>query len=306
MEIIQKTPCLPEDFSRMFVLANQCDQDAFHIADLPYRFSSWAFDSPENACLWTDTNGKLLAWAVMQSPFWTIDLVLNPEFFRVLFPRILSWVDQRAFQIRDSIYGHSAWFMTTFSEQSKTIRSLEKSGFICQSFLAENAWSKVWMERSPTKVLRKYPLPDGYRIRPFGGDPEVPDYVTLHQETFETKNMTLAWRARTIRQTAYHPEFDLLVEAPDGRICAFCIAWINASNPDDLVAQIEPLGCHPEFRNLALGRVLLAEMLNRLFESGVQRIGVETDGYRETAFRLYQSLGFEVKREILVFRKDYF
>ena len=305
MEFTQKTPSLPNDFSLMVELANQFREDSFHVSDLPYRFSSWALDDPENACFWYDENGKLLAWAVMQTPFWTVDLVLNPQFARYLFPRILTWIDQRARSIRVGKYGHSAWYIPTFSEQSHFIRVLEKDGFICQSFLDENAWSKVWMERSNSSVSRKYLLPPGFIIRTLLGNEEVPSYVYLHQETFETKNMTIPWRENTIRQSSYRADFDLVIEAPDGRLVAFCIAWINEFDPTERIAQIEPLGCHPDFRNLALGRIILADMLERLFETGIQKINVETDGYRDSAFRLFQNLGFEVKREILMFRKDF-
>lgn len=33
-----------------------------HVADLPYRLSSWAFDYPENVGLWVDAEGKLAGW----------------------------------------------------------------------------------------------------------------------------------------------------------------------------------------------------------------------------------------------------
>ncbi len=305
MEFTQKIPSLPNDFSLMVELANRFREDSFHVSDLPYRFSSWALDDPENACLWCDANGNLLAWAVMQTPFWTVDLVLNPQFARYLFPRILTWIDQRARAILDGQYGHSAWYVPIFSEQSNFIRVLEKAGYVCQSFLDENAWSKVWMERNSTALSKKYPLPSGFTIRPLRGENEVPSYVNLHQETFETKNMTIPWRLKTTRQSAYVSDFDLVIEAPDGRLGAFCIAWINEFDPQNRIAQIEPLGCHPDFRHLALGRVILAAMLDRLIDYGIHKINVETDGYRDTAFRLYQSLGFEVKKEILIFRKDF-
>jgi ribosomal protein S18 acetylase RimI-like enzyme len=37
---------------------------------------------------------------------------------------------------------------------------------------------------------------------------------------------------------------------------------------------------------------------------GAQQVYVETDNYRNTAFALYQSLGFRLAQEVLVFRKD--
>jgi ribosomal protein S18 acetylase RimI-like enzyme len=65
------------------------------------------------------------------------------------------------------------------------------------------------------------------------------------------------------------------------------------------------LGCHKDFRQYALGRVALAEGLRRLQALGARNIFVETDNYRNTAFRLYQSFGFEVLQDVLVYRKDY-
>jgi ribosomal protein S18 acetylase RimI-like enzyme len=36
----------------------------------------------------------------------------------------------------------------------------------------------------------------------------------------------------------------------------------------------------------------------------VKNIYVETDSYCDTAFRLYESMGFEVIRDVLIYRKD--
>jgi ribosomal protein S18 acetylase RimI-like enzyme len=98
----------------------------------------------------------------------------------------------------------------------------------------------------------------------------------------------------------YRPDLDVVVAAPDGRLAAFCIGWLQGTD-----GQIEPLGCHADFRRYALGRVALAEVLRRLHTAGAERIYVETDNYRDTAFRLYESMGFNVIREVLVYRKDY-
>jgi len=54
-----------------------------------------------------------------------------------------------------------------------------------------------------------------------------------------------------------------------------------------------------------LGRVALSEGLRRLQALGAQNIFVETDNYRNTAFRLYESFDFQVIQNVLVFRKNY-
>jgi ribosomal protein S18 acetylase RimI-like enzyme len=139
-------------------------------------------------------------------------------------------------------------------------------------------------------------------VRPLAGESEVEAYTALHQAVFESKNMTAPWRARSLRQPAHRPELDLVVAAPDGRLAAFCIGWLNENGRD---AHIEPLGCHKDFRRFALGRVALAHTLERLRALEVEQIFVETDNYRNTAFLLYRSFDFEVIQDVLVYRKDY-
>ena len=65
------------------------------------------------------------------------------------------------------------------------------------------------------------------------------------------------------------------------------------------------MGCHKDYRRYALGRVALAEVMRRMQALGVESILVETDNYRNTALALYESLGFHVIQDVLVFRKDY-
>jgi hypothetical protein len=42
-----------------------------------------------------DEHGQLVAWAVMQTPFWTIDYVFRPHIDTDLHTRILTWADRR-------------------------------------------------------------------------------------------------------------------------------------------------------------------------------------------------------------------
>ena len=65
------------------------------------------------------------------------------------------------------------------------------------------------------------------------------------------------------------------------------------------------MGVHADFRKLGLGRVILSEGLQRLNARGAQHIYVQTDNYRDAAFKLYESTGFYVLHDILMYRKDY-
>ncbi len=287
---------LMEELARQTLAAN------LHVTDLPYRFSSSALDDPENACLWFDRQGQLAAWAVLQVPFWTLDYVCLPEAEAELHAEMLAWADQRARSALDTDQGHPCWFANVFSGQENRIRDLEAAGYKWQGNVGEDSLAKVLMLRASPAPVDVYQPPAGFTTRTLAGLSEVPAYVALHRAVFESTTMTEAWRARTLLHPDYQPDLDIVVEAPDGRLAAFCICWFDAGTR---VGRVEPLGCHKDFRRYALGRVALSEGLRRLQSRGAERIYLETDRGRKTALRLYESFDFQVIQNVLVYRIDY-
>jgi ribosomal protein S18 acetylase RimI-like enzyme len=286
----------------MLALAREFAVINLHVIDLPYRLSSWALDDAENIRLWFDEEGQLAGWAVLQTPFWTIDYVFHPAVEARLHPEILAWADERARAILGTPYGQPAWFAMAFADQTTRIQELEKAGFVCQADRGEDSWSKVLMCRSAQTPVKLFEPPPRFRVRSLAGESEVEAYVELHRSVFESKNMTTEWRVRTLKHPAYKHDLDIVMEAPEGRLAAFCICWFDEVSGD---GHVEPLGCHKDFRQHALGRVALSEGLTRLQALGARNIFIETDSYRNTAFRLYESFDFQVLKNVLVYRKDY-
>jgi len=293
------------DLASMIQLARELQADTLHVIDLPYRLSSWALEELDNVGLWVDESGRLAGWAVMQTPFWTVDYVYRPQAGAVFHREILKWVDRRSRETTHTHYGQPAWYVNAFADQTERRRVLEQAGFTDQANAAANAWSKVWMERTGQQEVPSYPLPGGFSIRPLAGENEVLAYVELHQAVFQTRNMTIEWRRRTLSHPDYIANVDIVVVAPDGRLVAFCIGWLSETTPGKIIGQIEPLGCRVDFRRYGLGRAALCETLWRLEQHGVESVYVETDSYRNAAFRLYESVGFQVIKDVAVFGKDY-
>ncbi len=289
----------------MAKLAEAAPAENLHLCDLPYRFSSWAFDDPGNARLWFDSSNGLVAWAVMQSPFWSIDCVLAPGSPPSLHRQVLDWADQRARELLNTPFGHPCWFINVYSSQAEHIQDLEAFGFSNQAGAGADSWSKVFMERPASLPVKDFRIPPGFSVRPLLGEAEVPAYVELHRTVFESRSMTEEWRSRILNRPGYRPDLDLVAVAPDDRLAAFCVAWIHQFPGEQSIGQIEPLGCHPDFRRYALGRLVLVEAMRRLQAAGASRFFVETDNYRSTAFALYESLGFKTVQQVYVFRKDY-
>jgi len=310
MEIRQRAFSEENDFRAMEALARATRPSNLHVTDLPYRFSSWPQENPENIRLWSDSNGRLVAWGMLEIPHEALDLACLPEMEPELLSQILAWADERSRQHPEIIprgtpKDGQCWFVNVFSDQSVRIRTLEAAGFACQANVGEYSWSKVFMQRPADLPVKDYRIPPGFVVRPLAGESELEAYVDLHQATFRSTVMSVAWRRRILNHPAYNPDLDLVVAAPDGRLNAFCICWLDNITGSEIIGQIEPLGCHPDFRCYALGRLALAEGLRRLQAHGASQIYVETDSWRNTAFQIYESLGFQVSKDVLVYRKDY-
>lgn len=306
MNITQHPYTGTADQQRMAALTHVTAADNLHVVDLLYRLSSWAFDYPENISLWSDEQGQLVAWAVLQTPFWAIDYAYDPAVSANMHQRILSWADQTAQKLLDTASGRPIWFINVFADQHDRIRDLEQAGFASQANVGEDSWSKVLMLR-PAQMRIEHPqLPAGFTLRPLAGAHEAAAYVELHRAVFASTSMTDEWRRRTVQRPEYIPELDLVIEAPDGRLAAFCVCWYDEAGPAGCSSgQIEPLGVREEYRHLGLARAILAEGIERLQQRGAEQIFVETDDYRDAAFQLYQSVGFCVSQNVLVYRKDY-
>ncbi|MBN1135766.1 MAG: GNAT family N-acetyltransferase, partial [Anaerolineae bacterium] len=227
MKFIQREFFGEADLRAMAALVHDSPADNLHVADLPWRFSSWAFDDPGNVGLWVDAGGQLLAWAVMQTPWWAIDYACHAGAGQDLHRQILAWADGRARQILGTPSGLSKWYVNVFSDQSGRIRDLEQAGFVSQADMGEDSWSKALMRRLTEMPVPDYALPAGVTVRPLAGESEIRAYVDLQWTVFGTENMTVEWRSRTLQQPRYVPDLDLVAVAPDGSLVAFCICWLD-------------------------------------------------------------------------------
>jgi ribosomal protein S18 acetylase RimI-like enzyme len=124
--------------------------------------------------------------------------------------------------------------------------------------------------------------------------------VACHRAGFGSEVMTAETRRATLGAPAYRPELDLVAEAPDGRLAAFAVFWLNPSNrgqSGEREGQVEPAGTHPDFRRRGLATTLLSEGFRRLKAAGAAVAIVETDTFRGPARHLYESVGLTFHHE---------
>ena len=93
----------------------------------------------------------------------------------------------------------------------------------------------------------------------------------------------------------FRPDLEIMVKCDDGTLTSFCVVWYDERTS---AGMFEPVGTHPDYERLGLGRAILLEGLRRLKAIGSKRAYVESYGNDRKAF--YSSAGFET------FDKDWF
>jgi ribosomal protein S18 acetylase RimI-like enzyme len=133
--------------------------------------------------------------------------------------------------------------------------------------------------------------PPGWELRPLRGEEEANARREASHGAFASTmspEQHLRRYLRFMRSPVYDSERDLVAVAPDGRIAAFLIWWPDRSG----IAQIEPLGAHPDFQRQGWGSALVEFAVARMSAAGMHTVRVCTEETREPASTFYPSAGF--------------
>jgi ribosomal protein S18 acetylase RimI-like enzyme len=132
-------------------------------------------------------------------------------------------------------------------------------------------------------------IPDGYRLRHVT-DTDVTRRVAVQRAAFAS-TMTDEKYERVRAAWPYRDELDVVAEAPDGSLAAFCLAWLDEENA---AGELEPVGTHSEHQRRGLATAASLEALRRLRDHGADTCvvyAVERPDY-PAPLALYTSLGF--------------
>ncbi len=146
-------------------------------------------------------------------------------------------------------------------------------------------------------------LPEGYYVRRLAGERELSSRAAASQAAFASAMDAEAYRRRYLgfmRSPVYRPELDIAAITPDGNVASFCNGWLDLSNR---VGLFEPVGTHPDYQRLGLGKAVLAEGMRRMMAYGMREVIVCAESDNLPAQRLYQRAGFQPDRRLHTYRK---
>ena len=135
------------------------------------------------------------------------------------------------------------------------------------------------------------PLPDGYTIRHVDTESDYEKYKAVQASVFSHvgEHMTQEIFNYFVEAEFYNPELDIVVVAPDGSFAAFATGRMD---PVCKLAELEPVGVHPDHRRKQLGKAVCLECIRRLQNHGAKAIVILGAASTEAATHLYDSLGF--------------
>jgi ribosomal protein S18 acetylase RimI-like enzyme len=263
-----------------------------HLLDFPWRLSSHSVLPARDVVVWEDEAGELLGLAAWQQPWAALDFFVRPRPAQhEVEEQLFAWAMAR-FQAMDEERGAPLPYWVELRADDAERQALVAA----YGFTLDEDYTDIHLRRPLAHLPEAAPLPDGITIRPLAGESEVAAYVAVHRAAFESESMTVEWRAQTLRMSQYLPDLDLVAVTPEGRLAGFLVGWLDAARH---LAQIEPMGAHPDFRGMGLARAVLLEGLRRFQTHGATEAIVETESGRSPALHAYQAVGFAPAHTII-------
>ena len=177
-------------------------------------------------------------------------------------------------------------------QQAELACLLEEAGFVGRS------QGGLRMRRGLEKVP-PVELPAGVEIRSFAPGEEAA-WIALKNDCFRQdggRQWELGDFAREFTDLPQYDEGRILVAEEGGRLLGTSTAW-EARYEGRAVGLVHWVGVAPRARGRGLGRALVVRTLEELARRGYGDAWLNTSRDRRAAVGLYQSLGFEVVREL--------
>jgi mycothiol synthase len=272
-----------------------------HIGDLSW----WMFyndldDShwPKHICLW-EQEDHTVGWTLLDLNWRSFDLFLLPRLRGSAEEALM--LDWSVAQLTDLIRlqgGSEIQTMWIAEHDATRIQQLEQRGF------CRGTYAMWYLERSLRTPIAEPQLPEGFTVRPIAGETEFKVRALASHDAFGSqKPFEEYWPRyqRFVHSPVYGPSLDLATLTPDQRMASFCIAW---PDPVNHIGLFEPVGTHPDFRNLGLGKAVMIEGLRRLQNYGMTAAMVCVECDNQAAQELYQAVGFEKKYQLRTYVKS--
>jgi ribosomal protein S18 acetylase RimI-like enzyme len=254
-----------------------------HVGDLAWgRYQHAGREQEWRVRLW-QVDGRDVAWAWLRATDSTVVGCVLPGCRDSLVDEVLDWAQARVVEVQ--------------STDTTTTAILERRGY---RLADERVLAVHHRELAGEPEVEP---PAGFRLRRVIPE-DFSARVELHQVVWAPSRVTEESYRNVQAAWPYRADLDCVVEAPDGRLVSYCLAWLD---PDNGAGELEPVGTHPEFRRRGLGAAVCRFALRRLEEEGATRAvvyAVADDPANPGPKTLYESIGFVETSRLLRYVTD--
>jgi mycothiol synthase len=310
------------DLPAIVELLNLCGavdklDESFDIEGVREELSGPEFDQTRDVQLWEDAGGRLAGYGQLWIPPDTEggELVAGC-WFRVhpdtrnqgLESEIIAWGSARVAAVAQERgvpgYIQSGLRYSTPEYIAYRHGVMEAHGFAPVRYFFR-------MVRPLDAPIPEPRFPTGYTPGHLANDDDIPRWTEAFNQSFidhwDHHPLSEAQARHWLGSPKYQREGNLIAEAADGTLAAFCLCWID---PDDnarnnrLEGWISDLGTRRGHRKLGLGRAMLLAGMHWLKAQGMDTATLGVDAENPSgALRLYESVGFTVRHKTAMYRK---
>lgn len=244
-------------------------------------------------------DGQLSGWALLSPDWRSFDVFIHPEERgSTQAAERYTWAEQQITRFVRQEGGKDIRTMWVFADDAALIHHLSLSGFYPGKDYLD------YYELSLAKLLPAISLPPGFQVRSVEGEEDGEQRARASHAAFGSEKPFEEYWPRYKRfmdSPAYLSCLDLITVAPDGRCASFCICWLD---PVNQVGLFEPVGTHPDFQRLGLGKAVMIEGLHRMRARGMQTAIVGAESDNPAAQGLYRSIGFQPVNKLCTYWKN--
>ncbi len=268
----------------------------WHVGDIVWQLFPFShLPVVEDVRLWSDSEG-LAGFVLFEPPLnCTFDVRPGIPADGELLDGMLAWAEERrrhharpgeTVPRAYAMLGEGTLATVSFESDTGRRAALERRGYLLSGERHNVRYSQHLDHEIPPA-----PLPPGYRLR-HATDADIEARAELHRDawsTWGTSAFSAKRYARLRMAPVYAPELDVVLEAPDGQLVSYCIAW---ADPESGVGTFEPVGTRPAAARRGFGRAVVLEGLRRLRDRGLHTALIGTASVNAPALALYPSCGF--------------
>ncbi|MFW9976928.1 MAG: GNAT family N-acetyltransferase [Candidatus Thorarchaeota archaeon] len=230
-----------------------------------------------------DQDSRIIAVSILK-PSGMCWINIHPEFLDYE-KHIILWAVEQIKNTKPDTDDSKSLRLVVEDDDSRRIALLKSLGF------KKGEIEGIDQVRPPDKEVLGYGELVGFTIRNAEIIDEFSQYRDVQMAVFpHIKSMSKRILEIYSNASFYHPDLDIVAVSTDGVFAAFCTGRID---PVSRIAELEPVGTHPNYRKKGLAKACILECLKRLQRYRPAAILILGAAPTDGANRLYESVGFE-------------